>query len=45
MQWVVGVPVSAASTEGRRHAGHGADADAEDFIAWIGEITGFTARQ
>jgi acetyl esterase/lipase len=26
-------------------AGHGADEDAEDFIAWIGKITGFTARQ
>lgn len=26
-------------------AGHGADEDAEDFIAWIGKITGFTARR
>jgi acetyl esterase/lipase len=26
-------------------AGHGADEDAEDFIAWIGTITGFTSRK
>ena len=26
-------------------AGHGADEDAEDFIAWIGRITGFAGRQ
>ena len=26
-------------------AGHGADQDAEDFIAWIGKITGFTGRR
>jgi hypothetical protein len=26
-------------------AGHGADEDAEDFIAWIGRITGFTGRR
>jgi hypothetical protein len=26
-------------------AGHGADEDAEDFIAWIGAITGFTSRR
>jgi len=25
-------------------AGHGADQDAEDFIAWIGKITGFKGR-
>ncbi len=25
-------------------AGHGADEDAEDFIAWIGRITGFRGR-
>jgi hypothetical protein len=25
-------------------AGHGADQDPEDFIAWIGKITGFTGR-
>jgi len=24
-----------------RDAGHGADEDREDFIAWIGKITGF----
>jgi hypothetical protein len=26
-------------------AGHGADEDAEDFIAWIGRITGFAGRR
>jgi acetyl esterase/lipase len=26
-------------------AGHGADEDAEDFIAWIGKTTGFTGRR
>jgi hypothetical protein len=26
-------------------AGHGADQDAEDFIAWIGKITGFAVRR
>ena len=26
-------------------AGHGADEDAEDFIAWIGKITGFSRRK
>ena len=26
-------------------AGHGADEDAEEFIAWIGKITGFTGRR
>ena len=26
-------------------AGHGADEDAEDFIASIGRITGFTGRK
>jgi acetyl esterase/lipase len=26
-------------------AGHGADEDAEDFIAWIGRITGFSGRK
>jgi len=26
-------------------AGHGADEDAEDFIAWIGGITGFSSRK
>jgi hypothetical protein len=26
-------------------AGHGADEDPEDFIAWIGKITGFAARK
>jgi hypothetical protein len=44
----------AASLENRRKnvsalmywdAGHGADLDAEDFIAWVGQITGFTGRR
>ena len=26
-------------------AGHGADEDAEGFIAWIGTITGFATRE
>jgi len=28
-----------------RDAGHGADEDAEDSIAWIGRITGFAGRR
>jgi hypothetical protein len=26
-------------------AGHGADEDAEDFIVWVGKITGFTGKK